>query len=401
MASRQVGINYRKVLGRQLSLLNPANIEDQKLAVRLGLIADGWSSLAIAQQRYLGEVSGPEITRRIADFTMRVSGLSPWTQAGRWAFGMEFAGMMADNIGRGMRELPEAFASTLERYGISSAEWDVARRTALYEHEGAAFLRPEDIVDEDIAFKFLDMIHTETEFAVPSTSLRGRAMLIGEGRPGTVQGEIIRSFAMYKSFSITLMMTHMRRAMSMPTRYERGRYLAQLMLSTSLLGALSIQLKEVSKGRDPRAMNDPRFWGAAALQGGGLGIFGDFLFSQKSRFDKGLSSTIAGPVFGLGGDVLGLLNENVARAVQGEDTRIAPGVLDLVQRYAPGSSLWYIRAGLENLVFDELRHMVDPEAAKRLRRIERRYKREYGQDYWLSRSRDTVRLPDITAAFGD
>ena len=245
------------------------------------------------------------------------------------------------------------------------------------------------------------MIHTETEFAVPSTSLRGRAMLIGEGRPGTVQGEIIRSFAMYKSFSITLMMTHMRRAMSMPTRYERGRYLAQLMLSTSLLGALSIQLKEVSKGRDPRAMNDPRFWGAAALQGGGLGIFGDFLFSQKSRFDKGLSSTIAGPVFGLGGDVLGLLNENVARAVQGEDTRIAPGVLDLVQRYAPGSSLWYIRAGLENLVFDELRHMVDPEAAKRLRRIERRYKREYGQDYWLSRSRDTVRLPDITAAFGD
>lgn len=401
MAADQVGIPFRKVLSRQLSLLSPTNIEDQKLAVRLGLIAEHWSSLAVAQQRYLGEVSGPEITQRLADFTMRVSGLSPWTQAGRWAFGMEFTGMLADHAGKAMRELPQELQDTFTRAGISPNDWEMARRTTPLEHKGAQFLRPEDMGDEDLARKFLDMIHTETEFAVPSASLRGRTLLIGENQPGTVQGELIRSFAMYKNFSITLLMTHMRRTLAMPTKYEVGRYATQLMLTTTIMGGMAMQLKELAKGRDPRDMTDPKFWGAAALQGGGLGIFGDFLFAQKNRYGDGLSSTIAGPVFGLAADVTGLINENVSRAVQGEDTKVASGVIDLAQRYAPGASLWYLRAGLQNLVFDELQRMVDPKAQQRLRRLESRYRNDYGQEHWMSRANDSMRLPDLAAAFGD
>lgn len=401
MASKEVGIPFRKVLSRQVSLLNPRNLEDQKLAVRLGLIADHWSSLAVAQQRYLGEVSGPEITQRLADFTMRVSGLSPWTQAGRWAFGMEFTGLLADHAGKTMRELDPALRSTFERAGISANDWEVARRTAPMDHKGAQFLRPEDIGDEDLARKFLDMIHTETEFAVPSSSLRGRTMLIGENQPGTVQGELIRSFAMYKNFSITLLMTHMRRGMSMPTKLEVGRYATQLLLTTTIMGGMSLQLKEIAKGRDPRDMTTAKFLGAAAMQGGGLGIFGDFLFAQKNRYGDGLSSTIAGPVFGLAADVSGLINENATRAMQGEDTKVASGVLDLAQRYAPGASLWYLRAGLQNLVFDEMQRMVDPKAQQRLRRLENRYRNEYGQEHWMSRANDSMRLPDLTAAFGE
>jgi hypothetical protein len=408
MAAGQVGIPFNRVLRRHVSLLNPANMGDQKLAVRLGLIADSWSSLAVAQQRYLGEVSGPEITQRLADFTMRVSGLSPWTQAGRWAFGMEFSGLLAEQAGRTFDQLPEPLRNTMDRYGISRFDWDVARRADAYEHEGERFLRPEDIGEEEIAYKFLDMFHTETEFAVPSASLRGRAALIGESQPGTLQGELIRSFAMYKNFSVTLLMTHHRRLMSMPTAYEKGRYAAQLMLTMTLMGAFSMQVKEVAKGRDPRAMWDAdnpdmmaKFWGAAALQGGGLGIFGDFLFSQENRYGGGLAQTIAGPVAGLGADVLGLLNENRTRLTEGEDTTLAAGAIDLAQRYMPGSSLWFARTAMENLVFDELRKLADPKAHERLRRIERKYQREYGQDYWYSRADNTMRAPDLSAMFGD
>lgn len=401
LAADEVGIAYRKILSRQMSLLNPANVEDQKLAIRLGLIGDHWSTLAVAQQRYLGEVSGPEITQRLADFTMRVSGLSPWTQAGRWAFGMEFSGMLADLAGKSLQELPDEVQGTFRRYGISTNDWAVARRTAPMTHKGATFLRPDDIGDETIAMKFLDMIHTETEYAVPSSSLRGRSLLIGDGQPGTVQGELIRSFAMYKNFSVTVLMTHIRRLMAMPTPGQKGRYLAQLALSTALLGGMALQLKELSKGRDPRDMTDVKFWGAAALQGGGLGIFGDFLFSQKNRHDKGLSQTIAGPVFGAFGDVMGLINDNATRAIEGDETRIGGGVIDLAQRYAPGSSLWFARTALQNLVFDELRKMVDPDAPARLRRTEKRFQRDFGQRHFWSRSNDNLRLPDLTAAFGE
>ncbi|TFH42709.1 MAG: hypothetical protein E4H01_13095, partial [Lysobacterales bacterium] len=66
--------------------------ERSKLAIRLGLTAEGYTTLAAGQMRYVGDISGPEVTRRIADFVMRTSLLSPWTNAGRWAFGMEFLG---------------------------------------------------------------------------------------------------------------------------------------------------------------------------------------------------------------------------------------------------------------------------------------------------------------------
>lgn len=412
-AAGQIGIPMRKILSRYVGLLNPANLDDRKVAVRLGLIAEEWSNVASAQQRYLGEVNGPEITRRVADVVMRISGLSPWTQAGRWAFGMEFSGLLADNVGKTLGEIDLPLRRTMENYGITPQDWELARATPMMEHKGATFLRAEDMPDENLAFKFLEMLHGETEFAVPSTSLRGRSALIGEVKPGTIQGEVWRSVSMYKNFAATLMMTHHRRIMGLPggkTGFggERGRYAAQLMLSMTLMGGMAMQTKEIAKGRDPRQMfslEDPaqmaKFWGAAALQGGGLGIFGDFLFSQKNRYDKGLAQTVAGPVVGAAGDFIGYFNDNATRAMNGEKTKLASGAIDLVQRYSPGSSLWWASTGLQNLVFDEMRRMVDPETDSRLRRIERGYKTDYGQDYWYSRERGIKRAPNLGAAFGE
>ena len=36
---------------------------------------------------------------------------------------------------------------------------------------------------------------------------------------------------------------------------------------------------------------------AAFAQGGGLGIYGDFLFGETSRMGAGLVSTVGGPIF--------------------------------------------------------------------------------------------------------
>ena len=81
--------------------------------VRLGLIADHWSQLASAQMRYVGEIAGPEFMRRLSDGVLRASGLSIWTQAGRWAFGMEFMGSLADHAKLRFADLPDGFMSLL------------------------------------------------------------------------------------------------------------------------------------------------------------------------------------------------------------------------------------------------------------------------------------------------
>lgn len=411
IAAQHAGLPQAGTIRRVARLLRPTVTEDQRTAVRLGLIAENWSSQALAQQRYLGEVTGPEVTKRLADFTMRVSLLSPWTQAGRWAFGMEFMGFLAESAGRTFDQLPDPLRRTLGRYGFDAGQWDRLRATDLYDADGATFLRPDEIAartdipdGDDLATRFLEMVQTETEFAVPSSSLRGRVSLIGDNRPGTIQGELLRSVAMYKNFAITIAFTHIRRGMLERGAMNRGRYFSNLVISTTLMGALAMQLKDIAKGRDPRPMTGdkaPAFWASAMLQGGGLGIFGDFLFSDVNRFDRGLAETVAGPVVGFFNDVRRLTVGNAAQLPGEDKTNAGRELVGFLKRYTPGGSLWYARLGYERLILDELQRQVDPQAGRTFRRQRQRFRRDFGQDFfWEPGRRAPSRAPDFDNLFG-
>lgn len=412
IARRMVGLPQTKALAQYLRLISPLSAEEKgRLAVRLGLTAEGWSTLASAQMRYVGDISGPEVTRRVADFVMRASLLSPWTQAGRWAFGMEFLGTLADNAGKSIDEIDPVLRKTLEHYNLGGDRWDVVRSTPLYEYEGAQFLRAEDIefrddidpgLARDLATRLLAMIETETNYAVPSSSVRGRVALTGDAPPGTIGGELVRSFAMYKNFGITLVNTHILRGAGLPGAKAKGRYFADLLISTTLMGALALQLKEMSKGRDPRPMDSGEFWGAAFLQGGGLGIYGDFLFSDVNRYDRGLAETVAGPVVGFADDVRKLTVGNLLEAAAGEDTKAASEMINFSSRYTPGASLWYLRLGLERMVVDQAKLWADPDAPTKMRRLQTRYRKQYGQEYWWEPGEMAPeRRPDIENIFGN
>tara|TARA_R110001632_G_scaffold195906_1_gene317565 strand:+ start:13 stop:1236 length:1224 start_codon:yes stop_codon:yes gene_type:complete len=405
-----VGLPQTKMIQNYLKFMNPLSLEEKgKLAVRLGLTAEGWSTLASAQMRYVGDLSGPEVTRRVADFVMRASLLSPWTNAGKWAFGMEFLGNLADNSGKTFDQLDPMMRKTLDHYNIGADKWEIVRATPPYEYEGASFIRAEDIeartdirsdLARDLATSLQVMVETETNYAVPSSSIRGRAALIDETRPGTISGELTRSFAMYKGFGVTLVNTHLMRGLNQPDAKTKTTYYADLLISTTLMGALAMQLKEMSKGRDPRPMEGPEFWGAAFMQGGGLGIFGDFLFSDVNRYDRGLAETIAGPVVGFANDARKLTIGNIVQAAKGDDTNAASEFLSFAGRYTPGSSLWYSRLALERMVLDQGKKWADPKASSKMKRLESRYKREYGQNYWWRPGKLTPeRGPDVSNMF--
>jgi len=386
------GLPQTGTLNDYFKLLNPLKAEERgKVAVRLGLIAEGWTSIASGQMRYVGDISGPEITRRISDFVMRASFLSPWTQAGRWAFGMEFLGFMGDSVGKTFDQLNTPLKNALERYGIGSDKWDIIRSTDLYKHEGAEFIDVQAIrqrkdIDQntarELSLRVSEMINTETNFAVPSASLRGRTALVGEAPPGTIRGEFLRSFAMYKNFGVTLANTHIMRGVTAKGAKRKGQYLADLMISTTVMGALAMQLKEMSKGRDPRPMNDTRFWGSAFLQGGGLGIFGDFLFADHNRFGGTFAQSMAGPVVGFGSDIAKLTVGNLQELAQGKDTNAASEMIKFASRYTPGSSLWYARLALERGVIDQMQLWTNPQARSDMNRVVGKYRRQNNQGYW-------------------
>ena len=406
MARGFIGLPQTSTITSYLKLMAPLGAtEKKKLAIRLGLIAEGWTSLASGQMRYVGDISGPEITRRVADFVMRASFLSPHTQAGRWSFGMEFLGTLADEAGKRFDELSPQLRTTLQRYDLGADKWDIIRATDPYEYEGATFLRGEDIeartdidptLAQDLATRVMEMVETETNFAVPSSSLRGRVALTGDTQPGSIAGELTRSFAMYKNFGVTLVNTHLMRGLQQEGATAKGRYMADLIISTTVMGALALQMKEMAKGRDPRPMDDNSFWIAAFFQGGGLGIFGDFLYSTENRFGGGLEQTVAGPVVGFVDDLGKLTVGNLIEAAKGEDTNVAREAIAFASRYTPGSSLWYTRLATERLIVDQLRLKADPKARSNMRRLESRYRREYGQRYWWRPGRTRPsRAPDF------
>ena len=407
MAAKTVGMNPGNLMSQQVQLATSA--ATRATAARMGHVADTLADMGSAQARFTGETFTSEVADRISGFVMRASLLSQWTDLNRGAFKMEFSGYLAENADRALDQIDAPLRRIFEDRGITAEDWDRLRDPAAMftAPNGATFISPHwwrnhtaMPIDEaeGLAQRLQMIVEEQMEFAVPTSSLEGRAMLIGNSRPGTFAGEILRSTAMYKSFAMSLTINQVRRWQNIETPMGRAAYAAQMSAGLILLGAVAVQLKEVAKGRDPRPMDDTKFAMAALFQGGGLGIFGDFFASETSRAGGGIYETVGGPVVGFGSDVIGLFAENAVSAAEGRDLRLGRDVTNFIRYNTPVlSSLWYERLAFDRLVADQLQDLIDPEAEAQWRRQERQRERDYGNTPWWSRGEITPdRAPDLS-----
>jgi hypothetical protein len=255
----------------------------------------------------------------------------------------------------------------------------------------------------EAATRLLEFVQTEARFAVPEPGAAERALMLGQTRPGTFIGEFVRSALQFKSFPVTVMLMHIGRGLNQEGMHGKAAYLASFAIATTLMGALAMQLKDIAKGRDPRNMEDHRFWLAAAAQGGGAGILGDFLYSAVARTDQDFYAQMAGgPMAGLASDIAKIAGLNI-QALDDERRERALGA-DLVRfmRFnTPGSSLWYGRLAMDRLLWDRLQWWADPQAGRRFRQLERRAMREYEQEFWWAPGETAPRrAPSLNAPMG-
>ena len=394
MTTKLNGMPVTKSLKRMMTYMGPWGAETRLLAVRNGLVGDAWVNRALAANRHV-EVTGAGFSAKVADFTMRVSLLSPWTDGGRKGFGLELMANIADQMKHTFDELDPGLQAAFNGYGITREDWNILRTITPLEHDGVKFFSMEELMNhadisegvrKDLASKVLEMTQSEMDHAIPMPDSRTRIYTTGTLQRGTVSGELVRLLGMYKSFPITVLTTHLIRGMRKHGLSAKAAYLGQLTLATTLMGAVALQMKDISKGRDPRSMDDASFWTASFIQGGGAGIFGDFVYAGiggESRFGSSLLETAAGPAFGFGEDLFAdLIGNNAYAIMQGKDANIPGDVVQFMRRYMPGGSLWYTRLAWERGVIDQLSRMVDPKARKRLGRMVRKRRKEYGQDYW-------------------
>lgn len=415
------GLRYAPMIGRLLKLFNPLSEADRRLARRLGFTNEILLGSAIGASRYVGEVVGPEWSRKVADVTMRAFTLSPWTQAGTDAVRMETLGRVTEMASRRFDDIEPDLRDAMRAYGITADDWDLMRRTPLWRDAatGAEFLRPQDIAGGaadagplferrfDAAMKLMTMVEAESEMGVPKATARMTAALYGGSRPGQGRREVAANLLLFKAFPLSILWTHVRRLALADIRgANKAKMAAHLVIGGFVLGTLGEQLSQISKGRDPLPM-DPtseegrKTWMKGLHRGGGMGIFGDFVFADQNRFGGGFAETVAGPVGSEIGDFSKLTIGNLQElAMEGEAKRPGRELVDFARSMTPGRSGWYLSLAFDRLLFDTAQQALDPDHAASFRRVENRAYREFNQKYWSppGSSLPPKRGPDLARA---
>jgi hypothetical protein len=380
------GLGWGRMLGRLTSLTGS---EARVFAAKLGGSID-YALDNVGMSVRFDDASGADWSQKLADTVFRASGLSAFTNLMRRAHFMEFNYTLASHKGAALKDIEPRFQGMLRSYGITDADWDVVRKTGTRQRNGEQFMDLTQMTNEGLQVKMMGILHQERDLAVLMPDMRTRALLNQGLEQGTVAGEGIRAFAQYKSYSVMMVMNNLYRYMAskrVTGGGDRLAYVSSLITATTLLGALSVQLKEISKGRDPRNMRDPDFFKAAFLQGGGAGILGDFAFSDSNRYGQPLWAAAVGPTGGLAWDSW----KAGKGLVTGEEEKAAN-----MLRYVPGQSLWYSRLVYERAIMDSFKKMVDPGFDRKARKNMRKRRTEHGQKYWAPPVGRT-RAPDISA----
>ncbi|EOZ8311753.1 hypothetical protein ACUODG_005927, partial [Pseudomonas aeruginosa] len=359
----------------------------------------------------------------------RLNGLSWWTDANKASAGL----MMSHNLAQSRRHAWGSLNPDLRRalslYDLDAGKWDLLREMDTRMADGRDYMTPDgvaDITDERIAQYLGDQdrpvspgairetrqdlerslrayINDRVTYAVLEPDARTRSIMNQGTQPGTVPGDLLRFVTQFKSFPAAYMQKTLGRELygrgytpaGLGENFRGGRdliralrngngerlALAQLVLWTTAFGYLSMASKDVAKGREPRNPDDYKTWVAAMAQGGGLGIFGDYLFGEANRFGNSALESAAGPTLSTTADLMNLW----ARAKEGEDT--AASLLRIAQNNTPFLNLFYSRIVLDHLLFYSIQEALNPGS---LRRTEQRIQKENDQQFLIRPSQSYI-----------
>lgn len=238
---------------------------------------------------------------------------------------------------------------------------------------------------EELSDRLYNFFSDRVGFAAIKPDAKTRAMLLQGTQPGTWLGTGMRLVTQFKSFPIAFLQKAMgsslygsgANTMGEAVRSSKAMgSVAQLVLASTALGYMSMTAKDLVKGREPRDPTDPRTMMAALQQGGGLGIYGDFLFGEaKSRTGGTLVSNLAGPTLGTLDDMTDIWR----RIRNGDDA--AAKTFSTALSNTPFMNVFYLRPVLDYMILHSLTEAMNPGA---LRRREALVTRENEQG-WLLR----------------
>lgn len=341
----------------------------------------------------------PGKVARMQNFFFKANLMSWWADSKSTGAGLMMSHNLARNSEKSFSELDGMLQSTLRRYDIGEAQWNALRQADMRVDGDTPYMMPDSVDDlSDDIIRPLARKDTPAEIARARDELKlnlrtffseelqavntfggagERAIVTWGTQPGTVLGEAVRFVMQFKMFPITYARKHLAREI-----YRGGvPGMIHLILATTALGYLANSAKQIAAGKEPRPLTTDgevnwKTIGAAFVQGGGAGIYGDFLMGQYNRFGGGGLETLMGPGVGKVNEVL----RAYATAREGEPKDAAAKLVKAGMSMVPGVNLFYTKAGLDYLIMYQLQEYMNPGY---LRRMESRIKRDNDQKFFI------------------
>lgn len=412
MSMRYNGRSFLGGMGEAVAGLGKSlkSEERRQLLASLDVVLDSM----VGELGRTGSFNEPGSMAKSMQLFMKLNLSQWWTEHLRASASMGLSHHLALNKQMAFEALNADMQRSLSIYGIDAARWDMLRQLPQKLADGREYMTPEQVrglpdalfenhikatggtlndtaianARIDLENKLRNYIVDNTGFAVLDPDAKTKAIMLNGTQAGTVSGELMRFLTQFKSFTGAYMQKSLGREMfgrgyegdSFIGAFRNGngemRGVAQLMVMSTLMGYASMTIKDLIKGKTPRDITDPAIgWKvmlAAMVQGGGAGIYGDFLFGEASRMGSGTVESLAGPVISTVGRMIDLYH----KALRGDD--VAANAFKEVLNNTPYLNLFYTRIALDYAFLYNIQEHLNPGY---LRRMERRMQQENGQTF--------------------
>ena len=331
------GVGRLQTIANLITAGGRGSAEAQEALADTGAYTHGYA-LALQRVGTMGEAwhrdGVPGFVSWASAHFMRLTGL-PQILDSLQAYGVKSVLMsrLGRQIGGAFEDIEEHQQNALTHYGIGPEEWQLIRSSSEPSMvEGNRWVTPSDAINSDPAAveallrsrgqlgdtatastidtavkkfqwelgdKLLMYLNDASDRGAVRPGVREKGILLQNTQPGSPLNFALRAVGQFKMWPLAASMQIVGRdiAMSLSKKEMAANFGILIALST-LGGAARMSINDLATGRPQRDYSNPITLLQALAQGGGLGIYGDFLAGETSRMSNTLAGTLGGPIVG-------------------------------------------------------------------------------------------------------
>jgi hypothetical protein len=399
----------------------------QDIAASIGAGLEGTIGDFVSRMNLAGD-EPPGILSNMLRLFFKLNLLQPWTDAHKSGMSLTLSNLLGRSADTAFEALDSELVRSLVQYGINAKEWKLIRSTVSIAEDGNSYLIPANInnidnqlildyagkqdlgtdsinrIKDDLRTKLQTYISDQVDEGVITPGIKEKVVTTWGLQKGSIPGEIVRHLMQFwqfpvkflnnmgmnpldighgrdisgKGYDFTKGISEVNRFMLSPDAMGYAAFIAQVLF----FGYVSMSLKDIAKNQTPSTdFSNPKVTTRALLASGALGLYGDFLFDEYSKYGENFVGTIIGPTSQSITNIVDIIkNAGVKGIIQGDTQgfkNAGKSAYNLIKNNTPGINLFYTKLALDYMILYHLEEFFNPDyQSKRESRM-----RETGQEY--------------------